>query len=111
MNEFNFGEYDSLKELFKAIYYKNLKIEDAERKQDKFIVVLDVLDKYKPRKSDYETAKKIYILINAKKFYDGRKIIIMRLKTKYFHSVLKTFLYIKAEMKMKAMMNFTVQES
>ena len=31
--------FKSLKELFKEIYYRNLKIEDAERKQDEFIVV------------------------------------------------------------------------
>ena len=32
VNEFDFREYNSLKELFKAIYYRNLKIEDAEKK-------------------------------------------------------------------------------
>ena len=69
MNEFDFREYNSLKEQFKAIYYKNLKIEDAERKQGEFMVLLDALDKYKPRKPDYETARK-NLLINAEKFYD-----------------------------------------
>ena len=49
MNEFDFRDYNSLKELFKAIYYRNLKIEDAERKQDEFMVFLDALDKYKPK--------------------------------------------------------------
>ena len=44
-NEFDFREYNSLKELFKAIYYKNLKIEDAKRRQDEFMVVLDALGK------------------------------------------------------------------
>ena len=44
-SEFDFREYNSLKELFKAIYYRNLKIEYAERKEEEFIVVLDALDK------------------------------------------------------------------
>ena len=37
VNEFDFREYNSLKELFKATYYRSLKIEDAERKQDGFM--------------------------------------------------------------------------
>ena len=86
----------TLKELFKAIYYRNLKIEDVERKQDEFMVVLDALDKHKPRKPDYGTARK-NLLINAKKIYDEREMIIYAFKN-------KTFLNIKAEMKMKAMM-------
>ena len=67
VNEFDFREYNSLKDLLNEIYYRNLKIEDAERKQDKFMVVLDALDKYKTRKPYYETARK-NILINPKKF-------------------------------------------
>ena len=83
VNEFDFREYNSLKELFKAIYYRNLKTEDAERKQDEFIIFLDALDKYKPRKPDYETARKS-ILINAKNFYNGREMIINAFKTEIF---------------------------
>ena len=44
-------------------------MEDAERKQGEFMVLLDALDKYKPGKPDYETARK-NLLINAEKFYD-----------------------------------------
>ena len=33
VNEFDFRGYNSLKELFQAIYYINLKTEDAERKK------------------------------------------------------------------------------
>ena len=83
LNEFDFREYNSLKELFKATYYRNLKIEDAERKQDEFMVVLDALDKYKRRKPDYETPIK-NILINSKKFYDGTEMIINAFKNKIF---------------------------
>ena len=38
-------ESETLSKLFKAIYYINFKIEDAERKQDELMVVLDALDK------------------------------------------------------------------
>ena len=82
-NEFDFREYNSLKGLFKAIYYRNLKVEDTERKKDEFMVALDALDKYKPRKPDYETARK-NILINAKHFFDGRQVIINAFKNKIF---------------------------
>ena len=33
---YDFSEYRSLKELFKAIYFKNIRIEKAERIQDEF---------------------------------------------------------------------------
>ena len=32
LKDFNFIEYDSLKELFNTIYYRNLKVENAEKK-------------------------------------------------------------------------------
>ena len=83
MNEFDFREYNSLKELFKGIYYRNLKLEDAERKKDEFMAVLVALEKYGPRKSDYLTARK-NLLINAKKIYDEREIIINAFKDKIF---------------------------
>ena len=47
------------------------------------MAALDALDKYKPGKLDYETARK-NLLINAKKFYDGREIIINAFKNKIF---------------------------
>ena len=81
--EFDFREYDSLKELLKAIYYRNLKIEDAERKQDELVAVFNALEKYNPRKSDYVTARK-NILRNAKNIYDGREMIINAFKNKLF---------------------------
>ena len=68
MIEFDFREYYSLKELFKAIYYRNLKIEDAERKQYEFMTVFNVLERYNPRKSDYVTAKKYIYFAKCKTF-------------------------------------------
>ena len=107
-NESDFREYNSLKELLTAIYYRNLKIEDAERKQDKSMAVSNALEKGDPRKRDYKTARK-NLLINAKKIYDGMEIIINALKTKYFDLVLKIFL--KMKMIAKMMMKFTLQEN
>ena len=86
MHEYEFRDYSSLKELFKNCYricYRNLKIEDAERKQYEFTAVLDASEKYKPKKPDYETARK-NLLINAKNFYDGREMIIDTFKNKMF---------------------------
>ena len=73
--EFYFSDCRSLKKLFKAIYYRNLSIDKAERKQDDFVSVFNTLEKYRPRNSDYVTARKIF-LINAKKMYDG--ILMLR---------------------------------
>ena len=47
--EFDFSGYNSLKELFKGIYYKKLSIEKAEGIQEEFNVVLSTLKKYKPK--------------------------------------------------------------
>ena len=47
------------------------------------MAALDALDKYKPRKPDYETPRK-NLSINAKKFYDGREMIINTFKNKIF---------------------------
>ena len=65
MKDFNFREYDSLKELFEKFYYKNLPIEDVEEKQDKCMAILNALEKYGPKKSEYVTARN-NLLINAK---------------------------------------------
>ena len=83
VNEFNFREYNSLKELFKAIYYRNRKIEDAERKQDEFMGIYNALNNYGARKPEYVTAKS-NLLINVKKIYDGREMIINAFKNKIF---------------------------
>ena len=81
--EFYFSDYRSLKELFKAIYYRNLSIEDAEGMQDEFDGILGALKKYNPKKSEYVTAKN-NLLINAKNLFDGRKMIIDAFKNKIF---------------------------
>ena len=51
--EYDFDDYGSFKELFKAIHYINVTIEKAERIQEGFNAVIDVLKNYKPKKSEY----------------------------------------------------------
>ena len=82
--EFDFSGYNSLKELFKDIYYKKLSIEKAEGIQEECNVVLGTLKKYIPKDSEYKK-EKINILDNAKRFYDGREILLIHLKIKHFH--------------------------
>ena len=83
MSEFDFREYNSLKEPFNAIYCRNPKIEDAERKQDEFTDVLNALERYSLRKFDYLTARE-NLLINAKNFCSGREMIINAFKNEIF---------------------------
>ena len=65
--EFYFSDYRSLKELLlKAIYYRNLSIDEAERIQDEYEAQLVALERYRPGNSDYET-KRENLLNNAKK--------------------------------------------
>ena len=56
----DFSDYRFLKELFKAISFKNLSIEDVERIQVKFNAVLRVLEGYNLRKLEYVTKKIIF---------------------------------------------------
>ena len=81
--EFYFDDYRSLKELFKAIYYRNLPTDKAERIQDEYQVQLATLEKHRPRNPDY-VIKRENLLSNAKKFYDGREIITKAFKDKIF---------------------------
>ena len=48
--DYDFSEYRSLKELFKAIYYRNITIEKAERIQEEFNAIIDILKNYKLKK-------------------------------------------------------------
>ena len=67
---FDFREYKSLKELFKGVYYRNISIGKGERMQDEYEAQLAVLERYKPKHSDYLKEKKD-LLINVKSFYGG----------------------------------------
>ena len=58
--EYDFTEYRTLLEYFKAIYYRNLKIEKAERMQDEFNAAYGALEKYKPKKEPYIEKKETF---------------------------------------------------
>ena len=70
--EFDFRDYRSLKELFKVIYYRKISIDRAEDIQKEHKILLDALEEYGPKTPDY-VKKRIELLDNAKKLYDGRE--------------------------------------
>ena len=93
--EFDFRDHKLLKEFFKDIYYKKFSTEEAEIIQEEFNVVLTALEKYKPRV--YKN-KKLKLLKNVKRFYDGRKMIINAFKNKIFplyHERLERLIFLK----------------
>ena len=97
----------TLLQLFKAIYYRDLSIDKAERKQDEFETHLTALEKYRPRNLDYVTIRE-KLLTNVKNFYDGKEMIINAFKDKIFPLHLKMII-LKITTKMR--MNFTLQEN
>ena len=48
--KYDFTEYRPLLEFFKAIYYRNISIEEDEATQEEFNGVYCALEKYKPKK-------------------------------------------------------------
>ena len=47
---YDFSDYKSLKEIFKAIYYRKITIEEAEAIQEEFDGTYGALEKYKTKK-------------------------------------------------------------
>ena len=82
--DYDFSGYRSLKELFKAIYYRNVRIKKVEKIKEEFDATINALNKYKPKRPKY-TDDKRKILIKAKKFYDGREMIINESNVKWGH--------------------------
>ena len=70
--DYDFSDYKTFKELFRDLYYRKITIDDAERKQDEFDVVLYRLNKYTPKNPKYIEAKN-NLVKNVEKFYGGRK--------------------------------------
>ena len=48
-NMYDFSDYKIFKELFKDLYYRNMTIDEAERKQDEFDALSGALSEYSPR--------------------------------------------------------------
>ena len=57
-NKYDFSGYKIFKELFRDIYYRNIKIDEPERKQDEFGGVLSALSEYSAKKKEYTETKK-----------------------------------------------------
>ena len=84
--DYDFSEYRSLKELFKAIYYRKITIKEGERIRDDFDAMIGALKSYKPKRPKYKENKE-KLLINAQNFYDGRELIVDTFKNRIFSLV------------------------
>ena len=80
---YDFSDYKIFKELFRDLYYRNMSINGAERKQDKFDTTLGALSIYPAKNKKYLEAKN-KLLNNAKNFYKDREKIIEGFKNKIF---------------------------
>ena len=58
--EYGFKEHRSLKELFKAIYYRNIRRSKAERIQDEFDGIYGALKLYRPKKKKKTSKAEIF---------------------------------------------------
>ena len=81
--DYDFTNFISLIELFKAIYHGKILIPGAEREQDEFNDKLNKLERYRPRTFNFKNDKKS-LLINGQNFDNGRKMIIKAFKDKIF---------------------------
>ena len=82
-HDYDFSDYSPLKAFFRAICFRKLTIEEAERIQDEFNAALGVLEDYPAKATKYKEYKK-NLLINAKKIYGGREIIVNAFKKGIF---------------------------
>ena len=82
---YDFSDYKTFKELFRDLYYRNMSIDEAERRQDEFDGVLGALSTHSTKKKEYIEAKN-RLLNNAKKKKNtkGEKKILEGLKMEYF---------------------------
>ena len=83
--DYDFSSFRPLRELFRVIYYGEILIPATEREQDEFDDMLEELQIYKPTKDSKHKQRKDDLFINPQNFYDGREILLMHLKIKYFH--------------------------
>ena len=80
---YDFSDYKKFKDLFRDLYYKNMTIDETERKQDGFGGSLSALEIYSAKKKEYIEAKN-KLLDNSKKIYKGREKIIEGFKNGIF---------------------------
>ena len=92
--DYDFSDNKTFKEFFTDLYYKKTTIDETERIQEEFDVVINALKNYAPRDDKYIKAKN-ELLNNAKSFYEGREKLLKDLKTKYFHFIVMNCMSIK----------------
>ena len=80
---YDFSNYKTFRELYRDLYYKEMKINNAEMRQNEFISITDALNDYIPKSQKYNEAKNS-LLNNAKDFYEGREKIIEGFKNGMF---------------------------
>ena len=80
---YDFSDYKTFKELFRDVYYRNMTIDEAERKQDKFDGVLTALSTFSAKRKEYIEAKN-KLLNNAEKISNGREKVIEGFKNEIF---------------------------
>ena len=80
---YDFSDYKTFKELFRDLYYRNMSIDETERRQDEFDGVLGALSTHSTKKKEYIEAKN-RLLNNAKKnITKGEKKILEGLKIEH----------------------------
>ena len=82
--DYDFTNFSSFRELFRTIYYGEILIPGGEREQNNFDDIIKILKSYRPRKDSKYCKLKQDLLINAKKFYDGKEMFIEASKNKIF---------------------------
>ena len=87
VEEYDFSDHKTFKELFRDLDYKNITIDEAESKQDEFSAMLYVLKNYSPKCDKYVILKN-NLLDNAGKFTRGEKKLLKGLKTEDFRFIM-----------------------
>ena len=88
--EYDFSEYKTFTELFRESYYRNMSINQAERKQDEFNVILDALSIY-PAKRENILRQEMSFYIMQKILQGERKKIIEGFKNEIFPLIKEDF--------------------
>ena len=83
-NGYDFTNFISLRELFRAIYYGEILIPAADKEQYYFDKSYELLTIFKPKKDSKYNKLKGDLLINAKNFVMEEKRLLRHLKIKYF---------------------------
>ena len=82
--DYDFTNFSSYRDLFRAIYYGEILIPAVQREQDNFDDMIKILKAYRPRKDSKYYGLKQDLANNVQNFYNGREMIIEAFKNKFF---------------------------